>query len=314
MNSNTNNFRISNEQLLLINILNTMYTDNLTQINNLTNTLNTLYNSNTQIRNLLVQLLNTNTNSNSNSNSNTRRTSNNRRDQHTFQRTNNSNTLGRVYVDDRPYIIDSISQFTIPRRNNNNEGDSFTRIFNSFMQPVNVYPTQSQIESATRIVRYCDIIRPINNQCPISLESFNDTDMVTVIRPCNHIFNSEHISNWFRSNCRCPVCRYDIRDYNSTAATEFFSSNASTDFSSNAAIDFFSNESSINVPVSRSSSNNIERNNNESNNDNVSRNYSVAENFVDSLIDPSGNYISDATSNTILTNYLLNFLNQSRNA
>ena len=24
------------------------------------------------------------------------------------------------------------------------------------------------------------------------------------------------IHNWFSSNCRCPVCRYDIREYRST--------------------------------------------------------------------------------------------------
>ena len=29
------------------------------------------------------------------------------------------------------------------------------------------------------------------------------------------------MNTWFRSNCRCPVCRYDIRDYN----TESRSSN-----------------------------------------------------------------------------------------
>ena len=58
MSNNSNTFRISNEQLLLINILNTMYNDNLRQINNITDTLNNLNNTNNQIRNLLVQLLN----------------------------------------------------------------------------------------------------------------------------------------------------------------------------------------------------------------------------------------------------------------
>ena len=40
--------------------------------------------------------------------------------------------------------------------------------------------------------------------------------MVTVIRFCGHIFYTEQLNTWFTSNCRCPVCRYDIRNYNST--------------------------------------------------------------------------------------------------
>jgi hypothetical protein len=46
------------------------------------------------------------------------------------------------------------------------------------------------------------------------MDDFNDNDMVTVIRHCGHTFHTENIMNWFRSNSRCPVCRYDIRDYN----------------------------------------------------------------------------------------------------
>ena len=83
----------------------------------------------------------------------------------------------------------------------------------SFFEPIVIYPTQSQIELATRNVRYCDIVTPINLACPISLENFNDNDMVTVIRFCGHIFSTASLNTWFTTNCRCPVCRYDIRNY-----------------------------------------------------------------------------------------------------
>jgi hypothetical protein len=46
--------------------------------------------------------------------------------------------------------------------------------------------------------------------------------MVTIIRHCRHIFTSDHLNTWFRSNCRCPVCRYDIRSDNSNASSEIF--------------------------------------------------------------------------------------------
>jgi hypothetical protein len=90
----------------------------------------------------------------------------------------------------------------------------------NFLEPVIVYPTQLQIESATRNVQYCDIVNPINRACPISLETFNDTDMVSVIRFCGHIFKPDELRTWFRTNCRCPVCRYDIRNYNSNSNSE----------------------------------------------------------------------------------------------
>jgi hypothetical protein len=45
------------------------------------------------------------------------------------------------------------------------------------------------------------------------LDAFNNDQLVTVIRHCGHIFNTEQIGAWFRANCRCPVCRYDIRNY-----------------------------------------------------------------------------------------------------
>jgi hypothetical protein len=81
------------------------------------------------------------------------------------------------------------------------------------MDPAQVFPTREQIENATRIVSFCDIIRPINTSCPISLDTFNDSEQVMVIRHCGHIFKPESLNTWFRSNCVCPVCRYDIRDY-----------------------------------------------------------------------------------------------------
>ena len=86
-------------------------------------------------------------------------------------------------------------------------------IIREFFTPVNVYPTQEQINRASRTVRYGDIVRPTNTTCPITLETFNDNSEVTIIRHCGHAFNTDDFNSWFRINCRCPVCRYDIRDY-----------------------------------------------------------------------------------------------------
>lgn len=256
MNNNQRTYSISNEHLLLIDILNTMYNDNLRQINNLTE-------SNNQIRNLIIQILNNQNNSQRRNNTNNNRL-NNQSQRNTFRDNNTSNTttsnLGRIILNNRPYIIDSVEQFRIPfnrtsRNINLNNNNDFSNILQSFFDPVEVYPTPSQIEAATRRVRYCDIISPKNTSCPISLTNFTDNDMVTVIRHCGHIFNTDELNTWFRSHCNCPVCRYDIRDDNSNASSAFSSENQTASNSSS------SQSSSQSNRVQNTSSNlNIERN------------------------------------------------------
>ena len=266
MNNIPRMYNISNEQLLLIDILNTMYNDNLRQITNLTD-------SNQQIRNLIIQILNTNTqprrnnnnNNNNNNNHNHNRTNinnNNSSNRNSFRENNTTNgNLGRVYLNNIPYIIDNVEHVRIPINNNSrnlnlNNNNDFSRVLQSFFDPVEVYPTQSQIETATRRVRYCDIVSPKNTSCPILLTNFNDNDMVSVIRHCGHIFNTSELNTWFRNHCNCPVCRYDIRDDNSNASTAFSSENQNT--SNNTS----SNTSSQNNRSENTSSNsNVERNN-----------------------------------------------------
>jgi hypothetical protein len=265
MNSTQRTYGISNEHLLLIDILNTMYNDNLRQITNLTD-------SNNQIRNLIIQILNTNNHTRRNNNNIYRTNNNTNNNRNTFRDNNSSNgSLGRVYLNNIPYIVDNIEHLRIPINNNSrninlNNNNDFSRVLQSFFDPVEVYPTQSQIETATRRVRYCDIISPKNTSCPILLTSFNDSDMVTVIRHCGHIFNTNELNTWFRNHCNCPVCRYDIREDNSNASSAFSSENHNT---------------SNNTSSQPSSQNNNSQNT--SSNSNIERNSSTT--FVTSIFD-----------------------------
>ena len=90
---------------------------------------------------------------------------------------------------------------------------SLDNIVDSFFDTIPVIPTQTQIDNALTHNIYSEIEDPINSSCPISLRRFQDDDEVSVIRHCNHIFSRDELQNWFRSNCRCPLCRYDIRNY-----------------------------------------------------------------------------------------------------
>ena len=206
-------YNISNEHIRLVNALERMYSDNIRQINGMTSSINNLRSSNIQIRNSLLQLLNPTINTNyfrSDTRSDTR---SDRQINTTSQRlpVETNESVSRVMINNVPYVIDYVEHYRIPSRN---EDEERTRVMQQFLEPIEVYPTQSQIETAIRNVQYCDIVNPINRSCPISLETFNDNDIVSVIRFCGHIFKSEQLTTWFRSNCKCPVCRYDIRNYN----------------------------------------------------------------------------------------------------
>ena len=248
---------VTDDQLLLIDILNTMYNDNLRQITHLTN-------SNQEIRNIIIQMLNNNTNTRSrnnnirnnltsiNQNTNNLRTNNSRTNN---SRTNNSrsNNLFDYYSISFFDTNGDTNNDTNNDRNNVNftQNNPYTQLLRSFLDPIEIYPTQSQIDSATRRVRYCDIVSPTNTSCPISLTNFDDNDMVTVIRHCGHIFNTNELNRWFTSHCNCPVCRYDIRDYNLNSSSVFSRVNQGTS----------SNISSQNYNSHMSSQPNIERNN-----------------------------------------------------
>lgn len=111
----------------------------------------------------------------------------------------------------------------IPRNNNNNINNNFdfaqhnndlSSLLTSFLNStVIVRPTTEQIQNASRLIRYGDIDNPLSESCPISLDEFNDDDQVRQLLPCGHIFHQSQFQEWFNSNVRCPVCRYDIRNY-----------------------------------------------------------------------------------------------------
>ena len=59
--------------------------------------------------------------------------------------------------------------------------------------------TQSQINSTCRFTQFSNIITPLNQECPISQELFQEQDDVIQIRSCRHIFHQESILEWFHN-------------------------------------------------------------------------------------------------------------------
>jgi hypothetical protein len=122
--------------------------------------------------------------------------------------------------------------------------------------------------------------------------------------------------NWFRTNCRCPVCRYDIRDYNSNASTEFFSDRSQINPVSTQ------NQTQRTVIID-SSNNDIERNtinridsinsiNSSGSNTNHIFNDIFNNNFIDNFVgttDLSGNRLDNMLDSTAILFYILNSMN-----
>jgi hypothetical protein len=125
-----------------------------------------------------------------------------------------------------------------PNNNNNNNPNSRFNIFTAqnnealanvlqnFLNTTEIVrPTNEQIQNASRIIRYGDIENPLSQSCPISLDEFQENHMVKQLLYCGHLFHQTHFDQWFQNNVKCPVCRYDIRNYRPLPRTDFENSN-----------------------------------------------------------------------------------------
>jgi len=82
--------------------------------------------------------------------------------------------------------------------------------------PVVIRPSLSQIRRATRVASLRDISYNIENDlpiCPIDREIINENDSVMQIIECGHFFRDTNLRIHFTMSARCPLCRFDIRDY-----------------------------------------------------------------------------------------------------
>jgi hypothetical protein len=147
---------------------------------------------------------------------------------------------------------------------------------NNFFNNVPIVPTQQQINNATRNLLYSNILNPNNTTCPISLDIFNDTDNVTIIRHCRHIFKTPSIMNWFNTSCLCPICRYDIRTYNTSEYNETSSNqqnlNQSSETNSTNNNEAINNEAINNEAINNEATNNEATNNEATNNEATNNN------------------------------------------
>jgi len=98
------------------------------------------------------------------------------------------------------------------------------------LSDVVVRPTNEQLRTALEDIVYNPNETNVTT-CPITLENFIEGTIVKRIKHCGHIFSSHSINNWFSGHVRCPVCRYDIRDYDGSITTSNNSDNREEEIS-----------------------------------------------------------------------------------
>ena len=80
--------------------------------------------------------------------------------------------------------------------------------------PVRIRPSIAQLRNGTQLITALgDISDNTQTHCPIDLNIFAEGDAILKIIGCGHIFRELNLRNHFRYSPRCPICRYDIRDY-----------------------------------------------------------------------------------------------------
>ena len=217
--------------------------------NNIRNNNNSNSNNNNSNNNDSNNNANSNTNNNTNANTNTNINRNINRNINSNQREinrlvniptriepliqnipfNNSNSF--MYPRDYSYAREN-NRSILRRRRSDSEVDDLLSIVghnilstlqrhtNDFinnldLENVRVVPTAREIEIATHIIPFNSILNPQNSTCPISLTRFETDSSLNVmrIRYCGHLYVPEELETWFTHNCRCPLCRYDIRNY-----------------------------------------------------------------------------------------------------
>ena len=105
------------------------------------------------------------------------------------------------------------------------------------LSPVHIRPTTEQINNATERLVFNTIENPTNSVCPITQQRFEHDEHVIRIIHCGHIYTSASLQQWFQRNTRCPLCRYDIRNYHPVRAIRNPYRRFTYDASNNSNID-----------------------------------------------------------------------------
>ena len=98
-------------------------------------------------------------------------------------------------------------------------------------QPLTAHDISSNITNLT----YGDIAETTNQTiCPFTQENFINSDEISRINPCGHIFTRSHLNRYLTNfDHRCPICRRDLRRENDVENPPVNNSQSLIDLSGN---------------------------------------------------------------------------------
>jgi len=169
------------------------------------------------------------------------------------------------------------------------------------LSPVIVRPSRRQINISTEIIHFSNDLQ--NNICPITQTPFEENHSIRRIRHCGHCFMSESLLNWFDRSVICPVCRYDIRTYNSNNYV-----NDNDDRHDNSNNNVTSNRNNSNDISNNNSTNNSTNNSNDISNNNSTNNSTNNSNLINSFLTSLASSLvsnNDISSNIFNLEYVI---------
>ncbi len=72
-------------------------------------------------------------------------------------------------------------------------------------------PVEEDIINALPEISITDISKIPNEKknCVVCLSNFELNDKLMIL-PCTHLFHTNCIKNWFKTNNTCPICKYKL--------------------------------------------------------------------------------------------------------
>jgi hypothetical protein len=149
----------------------------------------------------------------------------------------------------------------------NSPDDTPSLLFSYVFTPAAHLATQTTSESATTLLTREEISRTTRtygytedmiiedgdenaNRCPITLDNFQIGDVICEIRGCGHIFKRPSLMNWLRRNSRCPMCRYELRNYlNSGSPPEPTNDSFNETTEETETLNGINDSSNVNIPT-----------------------------------------------------------------
>lgn len=191
-----------------------------------------------------------------------------------------------------------------PRLNSPLDARHFFGGLGAELRNVIVRPSNNQIENATRTFVYHSDVEIFNTRCYITMDDFEEGDELCEILHCKHTFKKTPLMSWFNENVRCPVCRFDIRDYVPETVRDSIDSFGSSRQSSSQSLNEDSetiDNSNQSSPTHSESSNNVNENptNSETPLFNTYLNDNLAQDVSNGINEILESLVNDLSNNTV---------------